>query len=68
MKIKYLKFKAKRLYLHATTIPNYMDCGLGMAYILRPDMRRAASKFNDIMDQLTLLDPATPKIRLNLYL
>ena len=63
-KIERLKRKARRQNIKATTIPDNMDCGIHMAEIIRPDIAIARINFNNIMDELSTLDPTAPNTRL----
>ncbi len=62
--VECLKREAKRHYIRATYLPDYVDCGLHMFHILRPDLAVSAVRFNEIMDELAELGEDVPKQRL----
>ena len=67
LRIWWLKKRLRGLYPHATTVPDDMDCGLQMAYVIRPSLGDSARKFNNLMDKLAQIDPDTPEHRLKVY-
>ena len=64
IKIRWLKFKLRHHYKRAVYLPDYVDCGLHMYHILRPDLALSAVRFNEIMDELKELGEDVPAQRL----
>ena len=62
--IESLKRQARKQYLIATELPSHLDCGRHMAEHIRPDIAVARLKFNELMDDLSKLDPTAPEMRL----
>ena len=64
LKIWWLKVRAKHHYKRATYLPDYVDCGLHMYHILRPDLAMSVVTFNRILDELSELGEDVPTERL----
>ena len=59
-----LKKEAKKNYLNYCSYADDCDYGLTMAEYTRPGMLHSKLEFNRIMNELSILDPSTPKGRL----
>lgn len=62
--ITLLKAKARQAYLKYHKIHDGMSCGCGLGETISPAMHKAKVAFNEAMDSLAKIDPATPKGRL----
>jgi hypothetical protein len=57
MRAKYLKRRARKLYL-AIMARNDLDCGAKLTEFIRPDIAILKAEFNQTMAELAKLDPA----------
>jgi len=63
MKIKYLKYQLKSNYSNMRSIGNSYDCGHTLAKEISVDYSEVCRTVNKILDELALIDPATPTTR-----
>lgn len=63
-KIAKLKKEAKKYYLNYHGLADDYSCGLTLAEFMSSDIAHNKLEFNRIMDELAVIDPATPKARL----
>lgn len=60
----FLKFIARKAYIRFYEELDRYDCGIELAKEVNPRIAEAARDFNDAMDQLSMIDPKAPKVRL----
>lgn len=56
-KISRVSRKMRRAYRQATLYLEYMDCGRQVAKYIKPSITTWENKFDQLADQLALLDP-----------
>lgn len=59
-----LKAQAKRHLQAYDGLCAQLDCGMGLAEVISPQVLANKLEFNRIMDELAKIDPTTPKSRL----
>ncbi len=63
-KIESLKNKARKYYLAYHNACDRFSCGASLAEEISPEVSQNKMKFNETMDSLAKIDPATPATRL----
>jgi len=61
LRLKFLQLKAKNLYIEIKQQQSAYSCGSALAEYINPDLMRAKQEFNEIWEEIRLLDSNAPK-------